>query len=148
MEEIDIFDFSGVNKGEMIALYKARKNSTDAAIKYTEVRLECLKKALEEYKKHPASELVIPSFTDFDTDFADTVGVTISAIETDIKSAEAYLAGAYNRVRDALEWCDRALDKINESNLDDGFKLGYAIAAITVIKSKLTRELAEQQRDL
>lgn len=51
-----------------------------------------------------------------------------------------------NRVKDALEWCDRALDKIGEPDLDDGFKFGYANAALIIIRSKLTRELAEQEQ--
>lgn len=49
-----------------------------------------------------------------------------------------------NRVKDALEWCNRALEMIGEPELNDDFKFGYANAALIIIRSKLTRELDAQ----
>lgn len=53
-------------------------------------RLECLNKALEEYKKHPKDELVLTGDPDED-EFAATVGTTIAAIEKEIAKEEALL---------------------------------------------------------
>lgn len=50
-----------------------------------------------------------------------------------------------NRVKDALEWCNKALDMMVDPELDDGFKFGYANAALIIIRSKLTRELLYQK---
>ncbi len=49
-----------------------------------------------------------------------------------------------NRVKDALEWCNRALEMIREPDRDDDFKFVYANAALIIIRSKLTREIEEQ----
>lgn len=51
-----------------------------------------------------------------------------------------------NRVKDALEWCNRALEMIGEPDLDDEFKYGYANAALIIIRSKLRRELEDQEQ--
>lgn len=50
-----------------------------------------------------------------------------------------------NRVKDALEWCNKAVQMIEEPG-NESYKLGYAHAAIKIIQSKLTRELEEQEQ--
>ena len=51
-----------------------------------------------------------------------------------------------NRVKDALEWCDKAIEMIEQDPGSESFKLGYAHAAIMIIQSKLTRELEDQEQ--
>lgn len=50
-----------------------------------------------------------------------------------------------NRVKDALEWCDKAIEMIEQDPGNESFKLGYAHAAIMIIQSKLTRELEARE---
>lgn len=49
-----------------------------------------------------------------------------------------------NRVKDALDWCNKAINMIDSPDHEDAFKFGYADAVLRIIQSKLIRELDNQ----
>ena len=94
MKEITIFTESEKIKGR--SLLKAKENGDhEATVNFTRMQLKGYKRALEEYKKHPADEIVTPEYVDKDDLFYDlmcsTVSEKIEELEERIKDGENWI---------------------------------------------------------
>lgn len=94
MKEIGIFTES--EKNEARPLLKAKENGDhEAAIKFTKMKINGRKRAIEEYKKHSADEEVTPEYDDKNDLFYDlmcsTVSEKIEELEEEIKDDENWL---------------------------------------------------------
>lgn len=82
--------FTNEEKEVAKALYKA--GDDESFIKYYKMRLAGYNKALEEYRNHPANELITSDFPDDDEFLQLTVGDMIKECETEIKKMNRYLS--------------------------------------------------------
>lgn len=94
MKEIAIFTESEKIKAR--ALLKAKENEYgEATVNFIRMQLKGYKRALAEYKKHPADEIVTPEYVDENDLFYDlmcnTVSEKIAELEEKIKDYENYL---------------------------------------------------------
>lgn len=94
MKEIAIFTES--EKTKAIPLLKAKENGDhEAAVEFTRMQLHGYTRALAEYKKHPADEIVTPEYDDKNDLFYDlmcsTVSEKIAELEEEIKDDENWI---------------------------------------------------------